>query len=147
MKRNRYLEEIGIKRRNHSNNYLPKDKYSLRCFLERRRYGFDFIEVLNLDYAACEWLYSHLAMFMEYYRGDHPEGSHCASDLSVCSIEFEGKTYTIEEAAYEIMGILKEYLQKHHKHHQSDWSVPESLLDNVTRAFCLFAYIRPFLWL
>lgn len=101
MQRNRYLEEIGLKRNFYGNNFLLKDKYSFKYFLERRHYGFDFIDILNFDFTVYQWIYSHLTVFIEYCNDSYPEGIHCALDLSCHSVEFEGRTYTIREAVAE----------------------------------------------
>jgi hypothetical protein len=100
MKRNRYLDEIGLKPEDYGTNYLKNETKLFRRFRERKIYGFDYRETINLDRTFIEWLYSHLRMYVDY----------CKSDLSFHTIEFDHKKYTIKKAINEIMDCCKEYL-------------------------------------
>lgn len=64
---NKYLEDLGIKRENHSINFCnDKDDPRQKSWKkERKKYGFDSREVWNLDKTFIEWLYSHLRMYKD----------------------------------------------------------------------------------
>lgn len=98
MKRNKYLDNIGIKIKNYGSNFVKKQK--LKRFFERRKYGFDFRETVNMDLIFAEWLYSRLSMLKE----------QTMDNLSFNSIEFEGDKYTIEQAINQILEATKNYL-------------------------------------
>ena len=65
--KNKYLEDIGIPRDEHSTNFCndDKDPRQKRWEKQRRKYGFDDRETWNLDVQFIEWLYSHLMMYKE----------------------------------------------------------------------------------
>lgn len=77
MRRNKYLDDLGIKRKNYASNFAKKDK--IQRFFERRKYGFDYRETINMDLMFAEWLYSRLMMLLE----------QTDDDLTFNSIEFE----------------------------------------------------------
>lgn len=98
MKRNKYLDDIGIKINDYGSNFIKDRK--IQRFFERRKYGFDFRETINMDIMFAEWLYSRLMMLKE----------QTIDDLSFRSVEFEGEKYTIEQAINQILNITKDYL-------------------------------------
>lgn len=98
MRRNQYLEGIGLKTSNYGGNFVTGAK--VKRFFERRKYGFDHREIVNMDISFAEWLYSHLMMYQE----------QAAADLTVYSVEFEGRTYAIAQAVEMILKAVREYL-------------------------------------
>lgn len=98
MKRNKYLEALGISIKNYGSNFIKKRK--LQRFFERRKYGFDFRETINMDLMFAEWLYSRLTMLKEQTMGD----------LNFHLVVFEGRIYTIEQGINRILKAAKEYL-------------------------------------
>ena len=99
MIRNKYLDDLGIKRKHYASNFVKGNK--VQRFIERRKYGFDHRETVNMDLIFAEWLYSRLMMLME----------QTMDDLTFHSIEFEGTTYTIEQAFLCILAAAKKYIR------------------------------------
>ena len=58
MKRNKYLENIGIKRENYGHNFVKNGK--IGRFIERRKYGFDHRETMHMDVTFAEWIYGKM---------------------------------------------------------------------------------------
>ena len=68
MIRNKYLDDLGIKRERYGSNFIKDNK--LQRFIERRKYGFDYRETVNMDLIFAEWLYSRLTMLIEQTMDD-----------------------------------------------------------------------------
>lgn len=86
MRRNKYLDELGIPRGIYGGNFVHEKK--LMRLRQRVRYGFDYCDIFNMDVSFAEWLYSHMRMYKD-----------CSvHDDRANSVSFEGKEYTIEEA-------------------------------------------------
>ena len=98
MQKNKYLDILGIKRKNYGSNFVKENK--IQRFFERRKYGFDYRQTINMDLMFAEWLYSRLMMLLE----------QTDDDLTFNSIEFEGEKYTIERAIHRILKATSEYL-------------------------------------
>lgn len=98
MIRNKYLDDFGIKRERYGSNFIKDNK--LQRFIERRKYGFDYRETVNMDLIFAEWLYSRLTMLIE----------QTMDDLTFNTVDFEGKTYTIEQAIHRILNATKDYI-------------------------------------
>lgn len=93
MVKNKYLDNLGIKRERYASNFIKGHK--VQRFIERRKYGFDHKETVNMDVIFAEWLYSRLMMLTE----------QTMDDLTYNSVEFEGHTYTIEAAIHRILQL------------------------------------------
>ena len=98
MRRNKYIEDLGIKREDYGSNFVKKGK--IQRFIERRMYGFDYRDTINMDLMWAEWIYSRLTMLME----------QTYDDLTSDSVEFEGEIYTIEQAFERIRKASRDYL-------------------------------------
>lgn len=98
-RRNEYLDKLGLSKNDYCGNFVKEKK--IRRFLQRRRYGFDYRDVFNMDIAFAEWLYSHMKMHLE----------HNVHDLSFHSVVCNGKIYTIGEAIDLIVENTGEYLK------------------------------------
>lgn len=98
MKRNKHLDDIGIKINDYGSNFIKDRK--IQRFFERRKYGFDFRETINMDLMFAEWLYSRLMMLKQ----------QTMDDMNFHSIEFEGEKYTIGQAINQILNNTKDYL-------------------------------------
>lgn len=121
MKRNKYLDDIGIKINNYGSNFIKDRK--IQRFFERRKYGFDFRETINMDLMFAEWLYSRLMMLKE----------QTMDNLSFHSIEFEGEKYTIEQAINQILNITKDYLYHYEViDMDGDEEVPQNKVEVIT---------------
>lgn len=96
--RNKYLDDLGIKKENYGSNFIKERK--IQRFIERRKYGFDYKETVNMNLIFAEWIYSRLMMLTE----------QTMDDLSYNTVDFECNTYTIQQAYQRILDATKEYL-------------------------------------
>lgn len=72
--KNKYLEELGLKKKDYGVNWISKDDDRLRDFnYEKEMYG----ETWNMDRIFCEWLYSHCKMYLEITDGKVDLEFHC----------------------------------------------------------------------
>lgn len=103
MKRNKYLEEIGLKEGQYG-LYKPKrtDKRRKEWKKQRKEYGFDERETWNLNGTMAEWIYSHLMMFTEI-------GGKTV-DLNYNTFEYNDRNFTLYEAIEYIKDRCREYL-------------------------------------
>ena len=121
MKRNKYLDDIGIKINNYGSNFIKDRK--IQRFFERQKYGFDFRETINMDLMFAEWLYSRLMMLKQ----------QTMDNLSFHSIEFEGEEYTIEQAINQILNNIKDYLYHYEVIDMSgDEEIPQETVEVIT---------------
>lgn len=131
MKRNKYLDDLGIPHEKQGlNNYPGKeDERAKHWKKERKKYGFDSRETWNLDSLMAEWIYSHLKCYKEY----------ASVDLNYHKFDFNGTTYTEAEAIDYITERLGKYIQA------EGWgdSVTQQ---EVSKAFALLGEILPALW-
>ena len=98
MRRNKYLDDLGIKIENYGSNFAKEKKF--QRFIERKKYGFDYRQTIHMDLAFAEWIYSRLMMLLE----------QTDDDLTFHSIEYEGVHYTVEQAIHRILKAAQEYL-------------------------------------
>ena len=136
MRRNKYLDDLGIKRKNYASNFAKKDK--IQRFFDRRKYGFDYRETINMDLMFAEWLYSRLMMLLE----------QTDDDLTFNSIEFEGQSCTIEQAIQRILKATKEYLYFYEELDMNSKNMTEddivSIQNEMKAATRLWAEIMPY---
>ena len=133
MKRNKYLDELGIPRNKQGINFAPDkgDKRAKRWKKERKKYGFDRRETWNLDGLMAQWIYTHLKLYKK-----------CASgtiDLEHYKFEYDGTTYTESEAIDYITEQLGSYIK-------ADGWVDKETQKEVSKAFALLGEILPALW-
>lgn len=122
MKRNKYLDDIddiGIKINNYGSNFIIDRK--IQRFFERRKYGFDFRETINMDLMFAEWLYSRLMMLKQ----------QTMDNLSFHSVKFEGQKYTVEQAVDQILKATKEYLYYYEVIEMSSEEVPQKIVEEI----------------
>lgn len=106
MRRNKYLEDLGIRRKDYNYN-IRKLRIKLKLLKQKRKYGFDETEVWNMDLTYIEWLYSHLMLYKET--------NHC--DLNSMMLQYydiQTNTYKSikqSEALEFILAELKIYLK------------------------------------
>lgn len=90
-----------------------------------------------MDISFAEWVNSHLKLYLE----------HTLNDLSLNSVEFEGKEYSIGDAVDLIIDITDEYLNiKKDDDIFLDIQAEEALNDNLRFAGRLFVAIMTHLW-
>lgn len=129
MKRNKYLEEIGLDKGQYG-LYKPKrtDKRRKEWKIQRKEYGFDERETWNLNGTMAEWIYSHLMMFTEI-------GGKTV-DLNYNTFEYNDRNFTLYEAIEYIKDRCREYLLC--PSFEND--------EKMTDALHLLAIIFPALW-
>lgn len=128
MQRNKYLEDLGIKKRDYGTNFCDdKDKRAKKWKKERKKYGFDDRETWNLNHTFVEWLYSHLMMYNK--RG--------IVDTTFHKLNWQGKEITQQDAIDILKNAAKAYLLE-----------PDS--DDKFLAFCdlmpLWGMLLPYMW-
>lgn len=135
-RRNVYLDQLGLSRDDCCGNFIHEKK--IRRFVERRKCGFDYRNVFNVDIDFAEWLYSHMKMYLE----------HNVHDLSFNNIEFEGKTYTLGEAIDRIIEITGDYLKaKDSSRSALTFEEEKEYDEKLIFAGRLFLEIMGYLWL
>lgn len=115
-----YLEELGIPRGLYGGNFIHERK--MKRFLQRMRYGFDYRDVINMDISFAEWIYSHMRMYLQ----------NSVHDDTYCSVEFDGKIYTIEDAVKRIIDGTGAYIQYSYN---SDISLDYTRLPEIIKRF------------
>lgn len=103
MQRNKFLDDIGIPIETYGTNFTDKDDERNKHWKkQRKKYGFDSRECWNLDSTFCQWLYSHLMMYLKDAKK--------TINLDYHKFTFNNKIYTQKEAIEFILKRLKEYL-------------------------------------
>ena len=120
MQRNKYLDNIGLRRENYGSHFIKGRR--LQRFIERRWYGFDHRQIVNMDLITGEFLYSRLKMLTELTM----------DDLSYNQVEYDGKFYTIEEAFEFIMNACKTFLLSCQ---EGDFYLTSSEIDEAERIY------------
>ncbi len=82
----KYLDDIGVKRKNRPEAWRNGLKRRIKCWFERHAYGFDATETYDLDYTWHLWLYERLKMFKKY--------AIPMVDLTEKKIEYDGEMYS-----------------------------------------------------
>lgn len=135
--RDKYLDELGLCEKIYKGNFVKGKKW-LR-FQERRQYGFDYRDVMNMKISFAEWLYSHMKHFEKWN----------VRDLDMHTVEFQGKIYTVAEAIKIIIEISGDYLKLFETEEcGGNYSDEEKDAADKTMKFAtnLFAEIAPYLW-
>lgn len=130
-KRNKYLEDIGIKEygTNFCNN--KDDKRQKRWAKQRKKYGFDDRETWALDQMFIEWLYSRCMMYKEI----------SPVDMEYSKIKYDGLEFTQEEAINIILSCAKDFLLYHEIPTKEDM-----IYKNMKYAAHLWAELFPTMW-
>lgn len=130
------MDDLGIKIENYGSNFVKEKKF--QRFIERRKYGFDSRQTINMDLTFAEWIYSRLMMLLE----------QTDDDLTFQSIEFEGVHYTIEQAIHRILKAAQEYLYFFEVEEMEEETVEEEKRIRITNemkvATRLWAEIMPY---
>lgn len=85
----RYLDEVGVKRKDRPEGWHNNLKRKIKCWFQRRRYGFDYRETFDLDYTWTLWMYERLKMFRKYATE--------MVDLTEQRYEFDGEKWSLLE--------------------------------------------------
>lgn len=128
--KNKYLEELGLKKKDYGVNWISKDDDRLRDFNnEKEMYGFCSAETWNMDRIFCEWLYSHCKMYLEITDGK--------VDLEFHSVEIDGEGVTQLQCIQRIIELTSAALT------HPDKAVAT---DRLREAILIWAEVFPLMW-
>ena len=128
--KNKYLEELGLKRKDYGVNWISRRDFRLRYFNhETEMYGFCSAETWNMDRIFCEWLYSHCKMYLEITDGKVNLEFHC--------VEINGEEVTQLQCIQRIIKLTGEALTR-----------PEEgvATDRLREAILIWAEVFPLMW-
>lgn len=128
--KNKYLEDLGLKKEDYGVNWLSKDDDRLKDFNdEKEMYGFCSAETWNMSRIFCEWLYSHCKMYLEKAEGMVDMEFHC--------IEIDGEEVTQLECIKRIIKLTGEVLTE---------SNGETATKKLREAILIWAEVFPQMW-
>lgn len=128
--KNKYLEDLGLKKEDYGVNWLSKDDDRLKYFNdEKEMYGFCSAETWDVGRIFCEWLYSHCKMYLEITDGKVDLEFHC--------VEIDGEEVTQLQCIQRILKLTGEALT------ESDGEV---VTKNLREAILIWAEIFPLMW-
>lgn len=128
--KNKYLEELGLKRKDYGVNWISRRDFRLRYFNhEKEMYGFCSAETWNMDRVFCEWLYSHCRMYLEITDGK--------VDLEFHSVKIGGEEVTQLECIQRIIKLTGEALTRPDE---------EVATDRLREAILIWAEVFPLMW-
>lgn len=128
--KNKYLEDLGLKKEDYGLNWLSKDDDRLKGFNdEKEMYGFCSAETWNMNRIFCEWLYSHCKMYLEI--------TDVKVDLEYHSVEIDGEEVTQLECIKRIIKLTGEALT------ESDGA---EVTMKLREAILIWAEVFPLMW-
>lgn len=128
--KNKYLEDLGLKKEDYGLNWLSKDDDRLKDFNdEKEMYGFCSAETWNMGRIFCEWLYSHCKMYLEKAEGIVDMEFHC--------IEIDGEEVTQLQCIQRIIELTGEALI------ESDGL---AITMQLREAILIWAEVFPLMW-
>lgn len=128
--KNKYLEELGLKKRDYGVNWISRRDCRLRYFNhEKEMYGFCSAETWNMDRIFCEWLYSHCKMYLEITDGKVDLGFH--------SVEIGDEEVTQLKCIQRIIKLTGEALTD---------SDGEAATMKLREAILIWAEVFPLMW-
>jgi hypothetical protein len=128
--KNKYLENLGLKKEDYGLNWLSKDDDRLKDFNdEKEMYGFCSAETWNMGRIFCEWLYSHCKMYLEKAEGIVDMEFHC--------IEIDGEEVTQLQCIQRIIKLTGEALT------ESDGL---AVTMHLKKAILIWAEVFPLMW-
>lgn len=138
MRNYKYLDDLGVPKEEQYQNWFDTTKGDSREPLweeQRAIYGIDERATWNWNTEFIDYVYVHLKMYNEV---------NCV-DLTYHKVDFEGKTYSVQEAIDEILEWLeKEYYPE--RDLREDTSNIEGFYKEYERKIRLFAVIITYLW-
>lgn len=128
--KNKYLEDLGLKKEDYGLNWLSKDDDRLKDFNdEKEMYGFCSAETWNMDRIFCEWLYSHCKMYLEKVEG--------IIDMEFNCIEIDGEEVTQLQCIQRILKLTGEALTE---------SDREAATMQLRESILIWAEVFPLMW-
>ena len=133
--RSKYLEDLGLKPFEYGINWTidNKKKDLKRWKKQREKYGFDEREAYEVYSIFAEWLYCHLKMYCKKVSK--------AIDLDYQTVEFEGNTYTENEAIGRILKWTEYFLKNH-----DDLEKRDKSLKKLQKASRLWSELILYAW-
>ena len=120
--KNKYLEDLGLKKEDYGVNWLSKDD-------EKEMYGFCSAETWNMDRIFCEWLYSHCKMYLETTKDKVDLKFHC--------VEIDGEEVTQLKCIQRIIKLTGEAITD---------SEGEAATMKLREAILIWAEVFPLMW-
>ena len=128
--KNKYLEDLGLKKEDYGVNWLSKDDDRLKDFNdEKEMYGFCSAETWNMGRIFCEWLYSHCKMYLEKAEG--------TVDMEFHFIEIDDEELTQLQCIQRILKLTSEALTD---------SDGEAFTMQLREAILIWAEVFPLMW-
>lgn len=128
--KNKYLEDLGLKKKDYGVNWLSKSDDRMRDFNhEKKMYGFCSAETWNMDRIFCEWLYSHCKMYLEKADG--------IVDMEFHSVEIGDEELTQLQCIQKIIELTGEALTG---------SDAEEATRQLREAILIWAEVFPLMW-
>lgn len=128
--KNKYLEDLGLKKEDYGVNWLSKNDDRLKDFNdEKKMYGFCSAETWNTSRIFCEWLYSHCKMYLEITEGKVDLEFHC--------VEIGDEEVTQLKCIQRIIKLTGEALTD---------SDGEEVTMKLREAILIWAEIFPLMW-
>ena len=143
-KRNLVMEKMGIPVDSYGVNYTRADDERRVCWQNQAlQRGFDDRETWNLSSLSIEWLYSHLARYMEVSIVDMKATTYTFNIMGI-----EGNTaevsMTMHEAAGVILDACVDYLTLHDTN--CDVEIYTKMMKKMTYALRIWAELFPAFW-
>lgn len=140
LKKNKYIEKLGVKRKNHSANFLKGLDYEKKYKKYEKEWGVNPAETFDLGKILIEWLYTHL---MEYEKR-----AKKVVDLNYNHIKcYDGVERTIEECLDTIIPKLRRYIiVDNDVELDSSLSEMELSQEEVKKSLHILADIFYYLW-
>ena len=145
MKRYKYLDDLGVERRNQYQNWFITTNRDPRQSVwkeQRKDYGIDERETWNFNDELLDYIYIHLKMLNEV---------NCV-DYTFHKVEIEGKTKTVQDCMDEILNWFETtyYPDKGDNLFNGDVETynknVKEFNDSYFRILHMFIDILPYLW-
>lgn len=132
MKKNKYLDDLGLEREKYGVNgtYKKEDDRYVTFKEQKKTYGFTEIETWALGYHFAEWLYSRLMMYKEV----------ACVKLDYHKFDYKGVEYTQEELIDRMILLLGEYLKCEHR------CILPDCEEKLQEAAEIWAIVLPAMW-
>ena len=140
LKKNKYIEELGVKRRNHSANFLKGLDYEKECKKYEKKYGINPAETFDMGRMLVEWVYTHLK--------EYKKRAEKVIDLDAIKRKcYDGVERTENECIEYIIEKLARFIVVDNDvNMESSLSELEVAQEDVKKAFYLLADIWYDLW-
>lgn len=140
LKKNKYLEKLGVKRKNHSVNFLKGLEYEKEYIKYEKKWGINPAETFDMGRMLVEWVYTHLK--------EYKKRAEKVVDLDAIKRKcYDGTERTENECIEYIIEKLARFIAVDNDvNMESSLSELEVAQEDVKKAFYLLADILYDLW-